>query len=67
MLTNQSGETLFMIGVFDGDQGTLVHECSHLAFNLLDYVGVPVEAGASNEAYAYLIEFFYSSLTRLVK
>lgn len=64
---NDQGEPLFMLGVFDGDPGTLVHECAHLAFDVLNLVGVPVEAGCPNEAYAYLIEFFYAQTIGLLK
>jgi hypothetical protein len=43
-----------VLGVFNGNSGTLVHELSHVCFRILQSCGVPAEADSS-EAFAYLI------------
>ena len=58
MMQNPSGHTFVAIGVFEGDESVLVHECAHAAFQVLSHVGVdPTER--NNEAYCYLLGFIY--------
>lgn len=62
----QTGELVYLIGVFDGGLSTLVHECAHLAFWILRDVGIKLQGGKTNESYCYLIqtlfELFYPYL-----
>ena len=44
------------IGVFDGSVGTLAHEMTHAAMEILTHAGVKV-TGDNNEALAYLVSF----------
>jgi hypothetical protein len=46
---------LYAIGVFDGTTDTFIHELAHATFFVLGDVGVPVENGGDNEAFAYTI------------
>jgi hypothetical protein len=52
-LTNEAGGAVYLIGIFDGDYGTLCHEVGHLALFILDRAGVPVDA-ENSEAFCYL-------------
>lgn len=52
---------LYMIGVFDGRNGTLAHEAAHIAFFILHVVGVPVVPGEPNEAFCYLLGEIYEA------
>ncbi|MET3232268.1 UNVERIFIED_ORG: hypothetical protein ABIC54_004473 [Burkholderia sp. 1263] len=45
---------VYCIGVFDGAIDTFVHELAHAVFHILGDVGIPVEDGAANEAFAYI-------------
>lgn len=51
----------FMVGVFDGNYATLVHELAHCTFFVLEHVGVPVKRGAPNESFCYLLDHLYST------
>lgn len=53
---NDEGRT-YVIGVFDRTIDTFTHELAHVTFFLLHDVGIPVENGEANEAYAYAIGF----------
>lgn len=55
-LNYEDKQTLYMIGVFDGNISTLVHEAAHVAFYICRDVGVTLDINDSNETYAYLIE-----------
>ncbi len=46
---------LHIIGVFNGRESTLAHECAHMAFDICHRVGVSVETGAANETFCHLI------------
>lgn len=57
-MQNKDGQTFIAIGVFEGDESVLVHECAHAAFQILSHVGVdPTER--NNEAYCYLLGFIF--------
>lgn len=50
-----TGETLYLLGVFDGALSTLAHECAHIAFYVCRDTGVVVEEAGANETYCYLV------------
>lgn len=52
-----------VVGVFDGSRGTLVHELAHAAFNVMQYIGQPVDADHS-EAFCYLQTSFYEQAVK---
>lgn len=43
-----------VIGLFDVNSSTLVHELSHATINILEYVGIPITHQTS-EAFCYLL------------
>lgn len=53
---DETGENLYLVGVFDGNISTLVHECAHATFYCCNDVGVTIDTGAANETYCYLID-----------
>lgn len=55
-ISGPDGEYAFVVGVFDNDVTTLVHELAHVTFNILTRVGVTVEANAANETFCYMQE-----------
>ena len=57
-LQNENGSMLYLIGVFDGNYGTLCHEVGHLALFVLERAGVPTTAEGS-EAFCYLSGHFF--------
>jgi len=65
-MTSNGTDTFFLIGVFDGQDSTLVHEVGHIAFFILDLVGVPVVSGGTNEAYCYLLGDLYRNVAELL-
>ncbi|MBR8182108.1 hypothetical protein KDW54_06810 [Burkholderia ambifaria] len=52
---SEVGGRLYAIGVFDGTADTFIHELAHATFFVLGDVGVPIENGGDNEAFAYTI------------
>jgi hypothetical protein len=58
----RTGHSMQLIGVFDGDPSTLVHELGHAAFNILDAAGIPYKAGPQSEAFCYLQGYLFSEL-----
>jgi hypothetical protein len=53
-------ENLYLLGVFNGDVATLVHECAHVAFYTCRDVGVVIDTDAANETYCYLLDRMFS-------
>ena len=56
----EEGQVIYLLGVFDGNVPTLVHECGHVAFYACRDVGVPTDAALSSETYCYLLERMFS-------
>ncbi|MBF4177252.1 hypothetical protein [Lelliottia nimipressuralis] len=56
----ETGENLYLLGVFNGDTSTLAHECAHIAFYVCGDVGVSTVPGESNESYCYLLDKVFS-------
>lgn len=65
--TKKGFDEVHMVGVFDGQVSTLIHELSHCAFSICDGVGIPVREGESNEAYCYLIESMFLTFVKALK
>lgn len=62
--TAHSGDRkVSIVGVFDGTRGTLVHELAHATFNIMDYIGQPVDAEHS-EAFCYLQTDLYEQAVK---
>lgn len=64
---NESGENLYLIGVFNSDPATLVHECAHAAFYCCRDVGVTIDTNAANETYCYLLDRMFSHFLPHIK
>jgi hypothetical protein len=54
------GENLYLIGIFNGDIATLVHECAHVTFYTCRDVGVSIDPDEANETYCYLLDRMFS-------
>lgn len=59
-LNTESGENLYLIGVFSGDIATLVHECAHVSFYVCRDVGVTTYPSDANETYCYILDRMFS-------
>jgi hypothetical protein len=53
-----------VIGWFDGEIATLVHECVHAAMAVLDDKGVPISR-ENDEALAYTIDYLFATLRKV--
>ncbi|EGT4373193.1 hypothetical protein AUM47_17145 [Cronobacter malonaticus] len=62
-----TNENLYLIGVFNGDIATLVHECAHATFYCCHDVGVVIETHKANETYCYLLDRMFSHFLPHVK
>ena len=56
----------YMIGVFDGNAATLVHECGHLTLDECVYRGFSPET-AQGEPFCYLIDYLFGQLLPHIK
>lgn len=63
----ETNENLYLIGVFNGESATLVHECAHAAFYCCRDVGVTIDTGAANETYCYLLDRMFSAFLPRIK
>lgn len=62
-----TGESLYLIGVFDGRSATLVYECAHATFYCCHDVGVTIETDQPNETYCYLLDRMFSHFLPHIK
>lgn len=62
-----TGESLYLIGVFDGSPATLVHECAHATFYCCHDVGVTVETDKANETFCYMLDRMFSHFLPHIK
>nr|DAO40942.1 MAG TPA: SprT-like family protein [Caudoviricetes sp.] len=62
-----TGENMYLIGVFDNNIATLVHECAHATFYCCHDVGVVVETDKANETYCYLLDRMFSHFLPYIK
>lgn len=58
------GLTYYLMGVFDNEIGTLVHEAAHIVFAICNDVNIPIIKQDSNEVYCYLIDCIVSRFYR---
>lgn len=54
-----NNSTVYMLGVFEDHDQTLVHELAHMTFAILAHAGVPINL-KNDEAFAYLIDELYA-------
>ena len=62
-----TGERVYLIGVFDNQLSTLVHECAHACFYACDDVGVTTKPDEANETYCYLLDRMFSHFLPYLK
>jgi hypothetical protein len=63
-IENQKGHSFILIGVFNNELSTLVHECSHASFQILKWAEVDANEG-SNEAFCYLNGYIFDQAMKL--
>lgn len=63
----ERSENLYLIGVFNCDPATLVHECAHVSFYCCRDVGVPVDVYSANETYCYLLDRMFTAFLPHIK
>lgn len=66
-INDETGENLYLIGVFDNSLATLVHECAHATFYCCSDVGVSVQTDQPNETYCYLLDRMFSHFLPHIK
>ena len=54
---SETGQTIHLLGWFDGNLSTLVHEAAHLVFDICADVGIDIQVGKANETYCYLLDW----------
>ncbi|WP_227136728.1 hypothetical protein [Kosakonia radicincitans] len=57
---DETGENMYLVGVFDGLLSTLVHECAHATFYVCNDTGIDIDTGQRNETYCYLLDRMFS-------
>ena len=62
-----SGENIYVLGVFNGSDSTLVHECAHATFFVCHDFGVKVDTGSANETYCYMLDRMFSHFLQYLK
>lgn len=60
-VNDETGENLYLVGVFDNSIATLVHECAHATFYCCSDVGVTTHPADANETYCYLLDRMFSA------
>lgn len=65
-LESDKDSSLYLIGVFDGELGTLVHELAHIAIMIVQRAGFNSEKG-NGEPYCYLLGYLFEILEEWVK
>jgi len=61
-VTNEKGESIYLIGWFNNELETLVHEICHITGYILDHAGIDVR-DSGMEAYCYLAGHITEVLT----
>jgi len=64
---DDTGENMYLVGVFDGQISTLVHECAHATFYCCNDVGVTIDTGSANETYCYLLDRMFTAFLPYIK
>ncbi len=57
---------VYLLGWFDQNVGTLIHELSHLTFRVLRHAAVGISQ-TNDEAYAYLMDALYMKATKAAR
>lgn len=65
LVSEKNGSHAFIMGWFNGEYSTLVHECVHATFAVLHAVGIECSAG-DNEAFAYLHGDMWTSIAKMI-
>lgn len=63
----EAGENTYLLGVFNNDLATLVHECGHIAFYVCRDVNVPTDASLSSETYCYMLDRLFSEFLPYIR
>ena len=58
LMNNETGARCYVMGVFDGDMATLVHELGHLTIDILTNAGIDITE-QNSEAFCYLLDTLY--------
>jgi hypothetical protein len=64
--SDKKKSSVYLIGVFDGDEGTLVHELVHTVFEMLSHAGIPISK-RNDEVFAYLMAALYREALQAMK
>lgn len=62
----ETGERIYLIGVFDQQLSTLVHECAHVCFYVCSDVGVTTNPEDANETYCYMLDRMFSHFAPVI-
>ena len=62
-----TGKVLYLLGVYNGEIATLVHECAHVAFYVCRDTGVTTRPEDANETYCYLLDRMFSHFLPYIK
>ena len=62
----EGGERIYLIGVFDKQLSTLVHECAHVRFYVCSDVGVTTKPEDANETYCYMPDRMFSHFAPVI-
>lgn len=58
--SDKDKNSVYLVGVFEGGDTTLVHELVHVTFSILSHSGVPISV-KHDEAFAYLMDSLYTA------
>ena len=64
--TEKDNRAVYLLGVFEETQQTLVHELVHLVFGVLSHASVPITR-RNDEAFAYLMDTLFKESTDAIK
>lgn len=59
-------ESYIIVGIFNKDVVTLVHEINHIAIYTLGYVGLPI-TDESSEAFTYVVDYLLREAIKELK
>lgn len=61
-----TGETCYIVGVFDNDMATFIHELGHLVIEIFSGIGMRVSPETS-EGFCYLLDTLYTAFVGQMK
>lgn len=62
----KTNDTLFAIGIFENDPSIVVHECVHMAGEILEFIQYK-EQKQGDEISAYLTQFLFREVSRMME